>query len=311
MHFEGTSAALNRALRCSTQLLLGFLACACRFGPDDVNIGFDQPRGAAGPGQPSGGMAGCTAWQTPTPVSELNTPGTDCGGYITPNGLTYYYDVDRELFVARRPDPSQPFSAPTPISELNTGATEADPATTLDELEIFFTSDRQDGSCIYRAARMTTSEPWGPATRLDALCPTGAVGPTISADGLTLYYNRIEVPNLLGTVMVATRGSRDAAFGAEATVPTLSSSTDLAFGYPSLSPDGLSLYISATSNGLDIWLATRADSSSQFATPVPVDELNGPTLDGDPSITADGSQLFFASARAGDSDIYLARRSCR
>ncbi len=296
-------------MRSESGLGLALVCAACRFGSSDVNLGWtDLPDPSAQPTGP------CTSrWEAPVPIVELNTPEANCGGHISPDGLTYYFDSqvegNWELFITSRADPSSPFSIPMPLGELNTGSGETDPTTTPDELELYFTSDRDGASCIYWSQRESRSAPWGPTQRLDQLCDVAVVGPSISSDGLTLFYNTAEVTLSIGSVMVSTRPSRSAAFGTGMQVPNLTR-RDLAFGYPSLSPDGLSLFVSVNTNELDIWMTTRPTAQSPFEEPLPVDELNSPAIDGDPAIVAGGTQLIFASGRAGSVDLYLTRRVC-
>ena len=84
-------------------------------------------------------------------------------------------------------------------------------------------------------------------------------------------------------------------------------------GSPSLSSDGLSLYVAVIVPGLPemIGLSTRPDRGDTFslanALPAPVYQ----STEGTPRIAADGLSLYFYSTRpggAGDSDLYVARR---
>ncbi len=92
----------------------------------------------------------------------------------------------------------------TILAEINTPALEYAPATSEDDLELFFT--RLDGtSQILRAARPWTGAPFGAPEPIAAI--TGFVeAPTISPDGLSLYYHR----NDAGTFRIerVTRTSR-------------------------------------------------------------------------------------------------------
>jgi Tol biopolymer transport system component len=294
-------------LRFESRVLLVVFALgagACRFGTADILIGFNR-----------GSDAACVEqWDTPQPVTELDTPSIECGGQISEDGLTLYFDSNvggnPDLYVARRPSRTSPFGAATPIVELNTGSSEADPSMTPDELEIYFTSDRDTGNCIYRSKRASTAATWEPAVRLDATCAGPAVGPFITADGLTLYYNDAPAPGLLGSIRVTTRATRADSFAAGAPIPTLTMGAT-AFGYAALSADELTMYMGASANEIDIWQSTRTSLDAPFGVPSPVTELNSRFVDGDPSVTGDGQELFFASARSGAIDLYVSKRVCR
>src|SRR2546428_9773801 len=84
-----------------------------------------------------------------------------------------------------------------------------------------------------------------------------------------------------------------------------------------LSPDELSLYFVSTRaggvGGADIWVARRASLDSPWEEPVDLGPgVNGPGIQGSPSIFIDGHLLFFSSDRPGgqgSNDIYVARRA--
>ncbi len=71
--------------------------------------------------------------------------------------------------------------------------------TSADELEFFFTrTNLKTGPAIYMATRKSTSKPFGEPKKIDAI--TGfAEAPSISPDGLSLYYH---VKNLSGVFMI-------------------------------------------------------------------------------------------------------------
>ena len=52
------------------------------------------------------------------------------------------------------------------------------------------------------------------------------------------------------------------------------------------------------SAGVDIYRATRANTISPFSTPQRISALNSSADDLDPQLTADGTELFFASTRS-------------
>jgi Tol biopolymer transport system component len=122
---------------------------------DDLLAVVDSARGASGlrelylATRASVGMR----WNTPAPISELDSSGADTNPSLTADALAIYYIVHSEIVVARRPDRSSPFAPPTPISELESAASESDPWISADERLILFTSDRSGVPGIYRATR--------------------------------------------------------------------------------------------------------------------------------------------------------------
>jgi hypothetical protein len=56
----------------------------------------------------------------------------------------------------------------------------------------------------------------------------------------------------------------------------------------------------------DLYYATRADPGDPFSDLRLVPGVNSSVNDGDTALSPDGCELLFASARGGDSDLYLA-----
>ena len=124
------------------------------------------------------------------------------------------------------------FGPATPVSELNMpGDGDWQLSLTPDGLEAFFARTNFDSenlstsSVLYTSRRTSTSEPFGRPRSIAELAPPntyGDTGPSISADGLTLYFGRGPTPASMPLeeeripfrgVFAATRPSRDAAFG--------------------------------------------------------------------------------------------------
>lgn len=85
---------------------------------------------------------------------------------------------------------------------------------------------------------------------------------------------------------------------------------------PDPSADGLAMFFASNRAGgagqTDIWLATRPATSSPFATPTNLTELNTVSYDHGPDISSDGLTIYFSSNRsggAGDFDIWMAMRA--
>jgi hypothetical protein len=51
-------------------------------------------------------------------LTELNTPGNDMCGYLSPDALTFYYNVNTaQIYKTTRPDLSSPFGTPTAVTD--------------------------------------------------------------------------------------------------------------------------------------------------------------------------------------------------
>jgi len=126
--------------------------------------------------------------------------------------------------------------------------------------------------------------------------------PSISADGLTLYFHS-DRPGSAGgwDLWFASRTSTEEPWGEPVNVgaPVNTSHVDI---MPALSADGLSLYFTSDRpgghGGMDLWVSTRVSISATWGEPVNLGPtVNGPEWEARSSISADGLSLYFASNR--------------
>jgi hypothetical protein len=161
-------------------------------------------------------------------------------------------------------------------------------------------------------------QPPEPLTGLEQAANPAQVGelwaPSLSAEGSTLFF-AIGVPGVDEQIASATRGGRGTAFGPGVLARINSAGED---GTPLLSADGRSLYFYSTRAGglgnRDVWLATRADASAEFAAATLLAGVNGPDLDHLPWVSQDELTLLWVTNRSGGMgqlDIWSARRSLR
>jgi Tol biopolymer transport system component len=69
---------------------------------------------------------------------------------------------------------------------------------------------------------------------------------------------------------------------------------------PDISSDGLTLYYDSYLAGRDLWVTSRADPNAAWQQPIHLGvPFNTASADTDPSISADGSLLYFVSDRPG------------
>ena len=143
-------------------------------------------------------------------------------------------------------------------------------------------------------------------------------GPSISSDGLSLYFQssrRNEFSGNDNDLYVITRPTKDSPWS---TPTNLGSAINQAEGQDgaSISADGLSLYFSthtAANGGAGaIYVSTRADTNSPWGTAVALDPVINAETASDPKIAADGLSLYFNSARfggLGGFDIWVSQRA--
>ena len=132
-----------------------------------------------------------------------------------------------------------------------------------------------------------------------------AEAPWISADELDMYYDDARLPTV--ALFHASRNQITDPWTPHQLVPELAMSGSNT-GWPSLSVDRLTIYFESNRSGESaIYRATRATPTTAFGTIAPV-VANPGWIDGDPSISADGKSLVFASdhTMAGtDSNLYV------
>lgn len=131
------------------------------------------------------------------------------------------------------------------------------------------------------------------------------VDPSISRDGLTLYF--ASVRGGARDIWTSTRPSIGAPWSAPAKVPELSTSTDEE-GNPDVSPDGLEMYYGLST----VFRKTRASTAESFANQVEgLGAIFGFSAPIAPQITSDGLELYFAAIPAGGvlRQLFRARRA--
>jgi Tol biopolymer transport system component len=209
--------------------------------------------------------------------------------------------------------------------EAGLGATgDGDCSAPLPLLEPALSTDGQEGESaavepvatpVDEVAAPSECEPgvaeFGEPQRLAGLEVAGALyGPALSPDGLSLYFSAIA--DAAGHLYVTTRQSRDSAVFSPA-LELASANSTTSEGTPFLAADGL-YFFSTRAGGLggrDLWFAPQS-GEGEFATPVVLQGVNGPSDELLPSFSADGLTMLFASTRpggVGGMDIYSATRA--
>ncbi len=155
-----------------------------------------------------------------------------------------------------------------------------------------------------------TPENLGPPINSEA----GAASPTISYDGLELYFSGTGEGGM-ADLWVSTRPTMSDPWGEPVNLgPTVNSAEwD---SEASISADGLSLYFASQRLGglgeMDIYVTTRPTKNDPWSEPVNLGPpINSAAWDDTPFISADGLELYFVSTKTvcyGESDIYVSTR---
>jgi len=221
------------------------------------------------------------------------------------------------------------FGEPTNLGPL-VNSSRGDEGMTIssDGLSLFFASSRSAAGRIgdwdiWVCTRETTEDEWGSAMNLGPIVnsPQGEGYPSISADGLELYFCSLYWrPKRSGgsggaDLWVTKRASVSDPWGTPENLgPLVNSTTDES--EPSISADGLELYFSygGSASEMDLYVTTRPTKNDAWGEPVNLGPVvnSSSHLDANPCVSSDGLALFFRSSRPGgygSSDIYLTRRA--
>jgi WD40-like Beta Propeller Repeat len=205
----------------------------------------------------------------------------------------------------------KPFCYDTPIhldSPINTPGFEGGPSLSADGLELYFVSDRPGAlggpgdQDIYVASRQSVNSAWGAPARVPPpiSSPFFDITPTISLDGLTLYFasNR---PGPFSPpwpdLWVSHRASVNHAWGPAVNLGA-GVNTPLFEGSVDVSPDQRSLFFAGVTPDFvfDIFLATRHSTDEPFSARVKLPPpINSEGHDYGPALTPDGHTMFFSS----------------
>jgi WD40-like Beta Propeller Repeat len=253
----------------------------------------------------------------PELVAELSDATRSDNPSLTRDMLEIHFTTDRagasiDIWRAQRSERAEPFGPPAPATELNTSSTETSPIVSADGLTLWFASDRAGGLGdldVWSATRASRSAAWSAARHVPELSSSGKDIPRPPGD-----RERV-MP--LGTdrdtrgfyqIYFATRSRPGSEFGAPQPVVELSKpSASTVDGF--LTDDGTTLlYVRGPALGpADLFLAARRSTAEPFGYDVALRELNSPQDERDPWLSADGSELYFASDRSGRYQIYQAR----
>lgn len=149
-------------------------------------------------------------WGAVENVTELNTEGDEVFAALSADGLSLYFADSfglpsaragnlggADLWVARRTDQTSPWGAPVHLGpRVDSRFGETTPAISADGKTLFFASGNRPGIGefdLWMATREDSNDPqgWTEAINMGSVINSrnGESGPSISADGLSLYFS--------------------------------------------------------------------------------------------------------------------------
>jgi len=268
-------------------------------------------------------------FSTPTNLGPaVNSEADDESSSISADGLILVFFSTRpggygelDLWMTTRETISEPWGESVNMGPL-VNSPDADwcPSLSPDGCTLYFGSRRAGGignSGIWMSTRATREDDWSEPVNLGSNVNTaGNDGtPFISEDGLELYFSSLFRSGGYGgnDIWVSTRESIEDEWGVPTNLGEVINTGDEEL-FPILSTDGLSLFFSsgllgsARPGGLggsDIWMARRESRDSEWTEPVNLGApVNSSISEWAPSITADGSTMYFSAGGFGAGNLY-------
>lgn len=269
--------------------------------------------------------------------SSFNTGALDGCPFVSPDEKSFYMASNRpgglgglDIWVSTRASVDDGWGPPVNAgAPVNSVADDFCPAIARDGHTLYFVSSR-DGGCGGSDIYVSRMLPPGWDTPKNLGCDINSAANEFSpfplnepGSGPVLYYssNRAggfsEEPEgtVAGDFDLYVRGSRGGDYETATLVPGVN--TAAGDSQPNLSRDGLEMYFfstrSRTLGMADIYVATRAKASEPWSTPVNLGpNVNSAAAETRPSLSWDGTTLYFGSTRPGgegSSDIYVSTRS--
>jgi Tol biopolymer transport system component len=264
--------------------------------------------------------AGCFAeparptCSAPRKLELVNSTADDAGPWLSEDRRELIFASTRDgkydLYRATRDDFDGRFGSAVAFSgDVNTAMDEGDPFVMPDGKTVWFASARHGSGYgqIYVATRKSGSS--GELTLDREVTELGdARHPTLTADGLTIYYEAYDA--IYTAIFTATRSSESKPFGPGRVMKEIEVES-IQFT-PSISRDGNTLIFGAAApNGATRLMRVYRGSDGEFGTPEVVEEVRPPIEgnDADPFLMPDGKTILFASTRdptgTNDYDIWV------
>jgi WD40-like Beta Propeller Repeat len=266
-----------------------------------------------------------TDWSSPASIESLpgsagslNTPAVDGCVSLSRDGLVMFFNSNRagnqDIYMARRADTGAGFGTPARLPEpINSAADEFCPTVALGNRLYFSRASEGDPGDLFVSHE--GPDGWSEPTPLGA-----EINSPLMEESATFFEDEQGNPVMLFSRRQAS-GAGGTIFGSisgQSPVPIAGGPDSLASdNRPGITHDGLSLYFDSTRpgglGGPDLWVATRASTADEFGPASHLRALSSPGLDARPSISWDGSELFFSSNRTGSEsaapDIWQVSRS--
>jgi hypothetical protein len=270
--------------------------------------------------------------------ASFNTAALEGCPYIAPDGKMFFMASNRpgglggtDIWVSTRANEDQPWGEPVNVgAPINSAANDFCPTSTRDRHTFYFASNRP-GGCGGDDLYATRFREEGTVDEPENLgCEVNSAGNEAGpfeleepGVGRVLYFSSTraggysaEAPGALtGDADIYRSEWRAGAYGPAVLVPGVNSAFD--DGQPNVRRDALEIFFFSTRPGTlgmaDIYATTREKARDAWGTPVNLGpSVNSASAETRPSLSWDGTTLYFGSTRPGGdgaSDIYVTTRA--
>ena len=254
-------------------------------------------------------------WSPATELKGVNSPALDGCPFPTLDGTRLYIASARgggqgglDIWVSERRTPRDPWGTPVNLGPaINTQYNEFCPSPGPDG-SFMFVSNRP-GGCGLGDIYITRLQPrrgWQPPENLGCIVNSAAdeAGPVRVGHQLYFSSNRTGNHDLYESLVFGLWISRPA--------PVAELNTPADDARPYIRSDGREIVFDSTRQGglPDIWAATRPHPWAPWSTPENLgDAVNSPAAETRPSLSADGTILYFGSTRGTSQDVFTSTRS--
>ncbi len=271
-------------------------------------------------------------WSAPVNLGPVvNTSASETCAAISVDGLTLYFARDgKEIWFTQRANLDAPWAIPEKLpATINLAGTNSFcPVLTADLHALYFVSDRPGGcgdTDMYVSYRRNTRDSFGWEEPVNLGCQVNSAqsdlrpSPFHGEDGAEYLYFSSARPGqgAAGTFDIyMSRRQSDGTFGPATLVEGLNTTANDTL--PNVRErDGLEIFFTSNRTGGvgggDLWTATRASISDPWSAPVNLGPLvNSSVTDQRPSLSWDGTTMYFQSTRpggSGGSDLWVTTRT--
>jgi parallel beta-helix repeat protein len=259
------------------------------------------------------------AWGEPLPVNGVNTQYDEWTPFLSFDGLSLYFGrlytdsfFYARIYEARRAEPAGPFTSVTEV--LRSTGHVLSPWVSPDNLRMYYHNELSTEWLLKISERASVGDPWPQGVEISELSALGShlYGPSLTADELIIFFGSPDMAGGQGgyDIWTAARPDTNSPFGDVRSLAEINTASH--DSNPSISPDGLELYLDSNRNGATQLFRARREALDQpFGPPEHLSFFDTPGGgSGHPCISSDDTALYFLRGLSGERpDIWVSYKT--